>query len=768
MKNPLNKRFKRDLLADFGKYAVIIILLVSMISFVSGFLVADNSMLIAYNESFEKYNIEDGHFTVTNKLNKSQINDIEDLDITIYENYYYETLFSNNTTMRIFKNRTEVNKVCLMEGSFPSNNEIAIDRMYADNNNLKVGDIMNDGQNTYTISGLVALSDYSALFSDNSDMMFDAIKFGVAIVNEEMFSTYSDDLVTHEYAYKWNDKESDEILLHDNNEQLSEDINGIIHIDDFLAQEDNQAIHFTGDDMGGDKAMMIVLLYIVIIIVAFVFTITINNTIFKESNVIGTLRASGFSKSELIRHYMTLPLIVSLLSAIVGNILGYTVLKNFVASMYYGSYSLPTYVTVFNFDALVMTTIVPLAIIFVVTYFLLRKSFSYTPLQFIRHDLKKKNKRRSITLSKHIPIMKRFRLRIILQNMSNYVVIFIGIILSELLLFFGLMLPDLLDNYKVHVADNMLANYQTILSIPSDVLYNDTKIETALKLMNYMNQVETENPTAEKFSIYSLKLIDSDINESVTIYGVVENSKYVNIDPNKIYISNAYAKKYKVNVGDTVTLKEPYEDKYYSFKVDDIYDYDSVISIFMSKELLNKTFDYDADFYCGYFSDTPINDVDEKYIGSVIDLDALTKISRQLDVSMGDMMGLVDGFAILIFTVVIYLLSKTIIEKNANNISIIKILGYENSEISRLYIVATSIMVIIFIFLSMPIENELLIKIWEYYLTSMFSGYINVEISQIVYIKAVLYSIISYLFITFIQYRKVQKINLAEALKNVE
>lgn len=54
-----------------------------------------------------------------------------------------------------------------------------------------------------------------------------------------------------------------------------------------------------------------------------------------------------------------------------------------------------------------------------------------------------------------------------------------------------------------------------------------------------------------------------------------------------------------------------------------------------------------------------------KYIGSVLDLEALTKISRQLDVSMGNMMSLVNAFAIEIYMVVIYLLSKIIIEKNA-------------------------------------------------------------------------------------------------------
>ena len=43
--------------------------------------------------------------------------------------------------MRIYQERTDMNLVCLMSGGMPAaKNEIAIDRMYADNNKLKVGD----------------------------------------------------------------------------------------------------------------------------------------------------------------------------------------------------------------------------------------------------------------------------------------------------------------------------------------------------------------------------------------------------------------------------------------------------------------------------------------------------------------------------------------------------------------------------------------------------------------------------------------------------
>ena len=64
MKSPLRKRLPRELKGELGKYLVVFLLMVATIGFVSGFLVADGSMLKAYNEGFAKYNIENGNFRV--------------------------------------------------------------------------------------------------------------------------------------------------------------------------------------------------------------------------------------------------------------------------------------------------------------------------------------------------------------------------------------------------------------------------------------------------------------------------------------------------------------------------------------------------------------------------------------------------------------------------------------------------------------------------------------------------------------------------------
>ena len=773
MKNPLNRRLTRELKGELGKYLVILILLIATIGFVSGFLVADGSMLTAYNESFEKYNIEDGHFTVVKQMNKAQKKNVEALGVTLYDLFYVEeTLVTNDSTLRIFPDRKDVDKVCLMEGSMPEkSDEIAIDRMYADNNSLKVGDVIASTDHSWRVTGLVALSDYSALFSDNNDSMFDAIKFGVAIVAEKGFAQLDQSKMTWQYAWNYNQSPKNNIEEKEMSDDLMSDINSTIVLDSYTPRYLNQAINFTGEDMGSDRGMMIVLLYMVIVIMAFVFSVIISNTISKEANVIGTLRASGYTRSELVRHYMMVPIFVTLIGAGIGNILGYTVLKDVCAVMYYGSYSLPTYVTLWNSEAFVLTTIVPVVLMAVITFAVLSYKLTLSPLKFLRRDLSRRKQKHALPLSVHIPFFNRFRIRVILQNFSNYLVLFVGILFANMLLLFGLGLPVVLDHYKATIGNNMLANYQYLLQMPVGAVDENHKMESMLNMMMFSRSVETDNPDAEKFSAYSLKMQQNATRtEEVLLYGIEPDSQYIHLDlqPKDVYISSAYADKYLLQPGDTITLKETYEDKSYNLTVTGIYDYEGALDVFMSREALNDMFDLGSDYFCGYFSNSEITDIDYKYIGSLIDIDDLTRISRQLDQSMGSMMYLIDGFAVLIFVVLMYLLSKIIIEKNAQSISMNKILGYTNSEISRLYIISTFIVVAVSILISMPLVYEGLVYIFRWMLINSMSGWIPIYLGKSIYVKMFIMGVVSYGVVALLEYRRIQKIPMDTALKNVE
>lgn len=801
MKSPLRKRLPRELKSEIGKYLIVFILMVTTIGFVSGFLVADGSMLIAYNESFEKYNIEDGNLRTAEQIYKTQREEIEKLGIKLYENFYLEESLDNGSTMRIFKNREEVNRVCLMKGELPAKTgEIAIDRMYADNNSLSVGDTLQSGKKTWKITGLVALSDYSCLFQNNNDSMFDSVKFGVSVVTEDEFDSLKQDKLQYNYSWKYDQKPKTEKEEKEVSEDLMEDIGKIVTLEAFVPQYQNQAINFTGDDMGSDKAMIIMLLYIVIVIMAFVFGITISNTIRKEAGVIGTLRASGYTRRELVMHYMTLPVLITLVGALIGNILGYTVFKGVCAGMYYGSYSLPTYVTIWNAEAFLLTTVVPVIIMLVVNYGILRHKLKLSPLKFLRRDLSGRKQKRAIRLSPKIKIFSRFRLRVIFQNMSNYIVLFIGILFANLLLMFGLLLPSVLSHYQLEIQDNMLAKYQYMLQVPVSAV-SGNKFESLVSLLEFYMDSETKNEDAEKFSAYSLNTLPGKYkSEEVLLYGIEPDSKYVKInfddtqdkiesgnteekknegktdkladeikkESTGVYISKAYADKFLLHEGDTITLKEKYEKDEYSFKIVGIYDYTAALCVFMPRSDLNDLFDLGDDYYSGYFSDTEITDIKNQYIGSVVNLDALTKISRQLDVSMGSMMGLVNGFAIMIYMVLIYLLSKIIIEKNAQSISMVKILGYTNGEISRLYILSTSVVVVLCLLLSLPIETAVMNVLFREMMLASISGWITLWIDPMIYVQMFGAGIVTYGLVALLEFRRVKKVPMDEALKNVE
>lgn len=770
MKSPLRKRLPRELKSEFGKYLVVFVMMAITIAFVSGFLVADGSMIRAYDDSFQKYNIEDGYFRTKKKLTTTQKEDIEKTDVKIYENFYIEQKLTNGSTVRFFKNRKDVDKVCLMKGRMPEKSgEIAVDRMYAENNSLEIGDRVKSGKKAFRITGLVALSDYSALFQNNNDTMFDSVKFGVAIVTDKEFEALNQVKLQYNYAWVYDKKPATEKKEKKIAEDLMEDMTGIVTLESFVPQFQNQSICFTGDDMGSDRAMMVMLLYIVMAILAFVFGIMISNTIRKEAGVIGTLRASGYTRHELIIHYMSLPVVITLIGALVGNILGYTLLKQVCAGMYYGSYSLPTYVTIWNAEAFWMTTVAPVVIMLIINYGILYYKLRLSPLKFIRRDLSSRKQKRAIYLSTKLGIFRRFRLRVIFQNISNYMVLFVGILFANLLLFFGLLLPSVLEHYQEEIQENMLAKYQYILEVPTEAM-SGSKLESLLALMQYSNGTKTENKTAEKFSAYTLNTIPGQAkSEEVMLYGVESDSRYIKADLGKgVYVSAAYADKYQVEPGDKITLKEKYERKRYTFKVAGIYDYSGAVSVFMSRDKLNKTFDLGNDYYAGYFANTKIRDIEEKYIGTVIDLEALTKVSRQLDVSMGNMMGLVNGFAIMIYMIVIYLLSKIIIEKNAQSISMTKILGYTNGEISRLYIMSTMVVVIIELLISLPIEKAVMNVIFRTMMMSSMTGWITLWIDPKIYVEMFLIGFVTYGVVAFLEYRKIRKVPMDEALKNVE
>ena len=750
MKNPLRKRLPRELKDEFGKYLVIFLFMTLTIGLVSGFLVAGKSMVKTYNDSFKEYNIEDGHFILNDEITGTLQNKLEDEeDITVYSLFYKEEEEGEHT-YRIYKNREDIDGVSVHKGRIPEKDgEIAIDRKFADSADLKVGDKVTLDKKEYEITGLVALSDYSALFRSNTDLMFDAQNFTVAVVTPEAFNRISDNNLKYCYAWKYDNTSLTDKEKKDKSDDIKTFLAKNAVMTDFVPEPDNQAIHFAGDDMGSDTAMVMVLLYIVIIIMAFIFAVTSISTIEKESTVIGTLRASGYTRKELVIHYMELPMIIMFIGAIIGNILGYTIFKDIVAAIYYNSYSLTVYTTIWSPYAFVMTTIIPCVLMFVINLFMLTKMLKLSPLKFIRRDLKKRKNRKAVKLPEW-KFFTRFRTRIIFQNISSYIIMLIGIAFSSIMLLFGLVMQPVLNDYKKTIIDNMPCKYQYILKMP----------------------VEIKDNEAEKYAITKLEMQrDNGLNDEFTVYGLNEDSQYFDIDfsglkDNEIYVSDGVLDKYRLKKGDTITLKEKYEDKEYTYKIAGSYVYPSSLAVFTDIDRFRDDFDKQDTYYSGYFTDNEL-DIDEKYVATKLTQNDMTIVADQLTDSMGRMFYIWLVFAVALYMLMVYLLSKIILEKNSNAISIVKILGYKGNEIMRLYVAATAIVVFISLVISVPLSDFTIGFLWRA-IMGTYPGWLAYKAPSYVLVEMFLIGVEAYSIICALQYKKIRKIPMDEALKNVE
>ena len=189
--------------------------------------------------------------------------------------------------------------------------------------------------------------------------------------------------------------------------------------------------------------------------------------------------------------------------------------------------------------------------------------------------------------------------------------------------------------------------------------------------------------------------------------------------------------------------------------------------MFLSNENYRKVFDLDDEAFTGYFSNEELTDLDDDMIATVITERDITKMCDQLDHSMGAYMSYFQILCILLSAVMIYLLTKLIIEKNENAISMTKILGYENREIASLYLLSTTIVVVIADAISVVLGTIVMNIVWKAILFE-YSGWFAFVIEPVGYLKMFGFVLIGYLIVLFFDFRRIKKVPMDQALKNVE
>ena len=367
----------------------------------------------------------------------------------------------------------------------------------------------------------------------------------------------------------------------------------------------------------------------------------------------------------------------------------------------------------------------------------------------MRHETSKGGVKRGFALPEHLSFIARFRMRVFLRNLGNFATLFVGIGFASMLLLFSLAILPTMTHYAENLHNNVVAEHMYTLKAP----------------------LEVDNAQAEKYAVYSLEYDrgEGSGTETITVYGVPEDSRYwddLAVGDGHVVFGNGLIDKFRFADGQTVNLYDKYEDETREVAYEgDAYTWGtkSNMAVYMSLDDFNRFFGNDAGYFNGYASDQAL-DLDARYLTSDLTPESMDAIGEQFVGMMDDMIGMLVGLSVFIFLVFMYLLTKSVIDRSARSISYMKVFGYRDSEISRLYVRSITLTVAVSLVVCQPLIIGGLTLLFRAMLLA-YNGNIEIYVPMAAIAEVIAIGFATYLAVALLHIRRIKRVPLALALK---
>lgn len=140
MNKVLSKRIPREFKSNLPKYIALLLLIVLCMYLVTAMVASSETIIIRTDEHNAANHVEDGQFTTFLPLTDEQEKDITDKGVILERMYSLDIKAEDGSTLRVMKNRKNIDLVELISGEYPSkDNEAVVERRYAEEHSLDVG-----------------------------------------------------------------------------------------------------------------------------------------------------------------------------------------------------------------------------------------------------------------------------------------------------------------------------------------------------------------------------------------------------------------------------------------------------------------------------------------------------------------------------------------------------------------------------------------------------------------------------------------------------
>lgn len=528
---------------------------------------------------------------------------------------------------------------------------------------------------------------------------------------------------------------------------------------------------------------------IVFFVVATLICLNAMTRMVEEERVqIGTLKALGYNKKDIMKKYIIYAALATIIGGIVGSVIGFLLLPGIIIRLYSMMYQVPKYVPNFEMYYAVTGILVALVCTVGATYFTANKVLKITPAELMRPKAPQPGKK---VLLEHIPFIwnrLKFSQKVTIRNLFRYkkrfLMTIIGIAGCSALIVSGFGIRD-------SVTDMIPLQYGGVYKYDIETALNSGIDRERIK--EDLEEINNKEEIAESIllNIQSVNLIKNDKEENIQLVVPEEKEKFTDfvslnnskgrlekyqLDDNEVIITEKLANLYDIEVGDIIKISDN-DNKEYDVKVGAITEQYLRHFMYMSKDLYQKVFDENAKpnriwSILEYEDEEKVNQLVKDLLKNNDDYVSISLVSNTQNIfsEVMDNMGIVAWVlviaAALLAFVVLYNLSNLNISERLRELATIKVLGFYDKEVYKYVTRENVILTFIGIAIGLVAGKFLTIIIMK--TAELDIVMFSYEIHYLSYIISIVLTTIFTLIVNFITYFSLKKIDMIESLKSVE
>ena len=510
------------------------------------------------------------------------------------------------------------------------------------------------------------------------------------------------------------------------------------------------------------------------IAVAFLMCLnTMTRMIEEERTEIGIFTSLGISNFQIIFSYIFYVLIATIIGLLIGLSIGYTVVPHVLYNVYTQAYVIPGLKTYVNIPICISIIEVCVITMSLVTFIAVTAKFKNSPANLLRPASPKSG--RKVLLEKINFLWKRisFSWKVTIRNLFRYkkriIMTLIGISGCTALLLTGFGIKDSISEI-VEIQYGEIETYDALAVLDNPVTEKSSEINEFLSQNSISNPLYAYMETltfaanSKNIDVYSLAFATNSIDKYFNLKDLDGNDLELN-DEGAI-ITEKIAKILNVNIGDTITLRDN-NNEIYVIKISGI-----------SKNYINNYVYMNTNYYNLVFGDISYNTIianignkgdtlmASDYFSNIQYTEDNMSMLQDIFDSMNNIVFLIIGFSSVLAITVLYNLTTINISERVREIATLKVLGFNDKEIS-MYVYRETIILTIF---GIIIGLLLGIGLNAFVLTVAETDEIIFakEIHYLSYILAIVIMIIFTIVVQIITNFILKKINMIDSLKSVE